>query len=109
MGLLYLSQNMTKPFVKFSFTDNTAAKNPVSIAGAMVKFNMIMIGGSTLKIKDGVVVIDSATGGTCHYEWVAGDLDTPGSYHGWAVITFSDGYKQTTNLMGFDVIPAPTT
>jgi len=85
----------------------------VDVTGATIKFKMKMRepvrgrGGLTrlvgLKV-DGVGAIVNGTGGIVNYQWVAGDLDTPGTYDAEWEITFGSGIIETFPRPGFIVV-----
>lgn len=90
-----VKQNDTK--TKFFFNViNRSTKAAVPLTGCSAKFQMKIFGGTALKI-DSAMVINDEPNGQCNYQFVAGDLDTPGSYNAEIEITFADTTKLRTS------------
>jgi hypothetical protein len=88
----YLKQNDTSPTLDAILTD--ANGDPVDVTNATVRFHMMQIGATTLKIDAAASVIDGAAGHV-RYALREGDTDTPGSYKAEYEVTFLDGSIET--------------
>ena len=67
----------------------------VDLAGASVKFQMRLVGSTTLKVDTAATIVTPAAG-TVRYDWAALDVNTPGFYVGWWHFTLSGGNLQDT-------------
>lgn len=65
------------------------------LTGSSVKFQMRLRGSSTLKV-DAAAVIVTAASGTVRYDWASADVDTPGEYEGWWLVTLPSTKTQST-------------
>ena len=88
----YLKQNDTSPALDAILTD--ANGDPVDVTDSTVRFHMMQIGATTLKIDAVASVIDGPTGHV-RYALQNGDTDTPGSYKAEYQVTFPDGSTET--------------
>lgn len=88
----YLKQNDTSPTLDAILTD--ANGTVVDVTGASVRFHMLKIGATTLKIDAAASVIDGAAGHV-RYTLQSGDTDTPGTYKAEYEVTFTDGSIET--------------
>lgn len=74
--------------IKLCFTvRNKVAGTVFNLGGYTIKFYMWLPSATTPKIDTGTVDVDVAADGTCHYDVVLGDFDTPGSYNWELVLT----------------------
>lgn len=64
----------------WNFTLKDENGSAVDLTGATVTLSMRLRGSTTNKIDGGSVTVVSASGGTCKYDPIAGDVDTPGQY-----------------------------
>lgn len=88
----YLKQNDTSPTLDAILTD--ANGTVVDVTDATVRFHMLKIGATTLKIDAAASVIDGAAGHV-RYALQNGDTDTPGTYKAEYQVTFPDGSIET--------------
>ena len=88
----YLKQNDTSPTLDAILTD--ANGTVVDVTNAIVRFHMLKIGATTLKIDAAASVIDGAAGHV-RYALQNGDTDTPGTYKAEYQVTCPDGSIET--------------
>lgn len=88
----YLKQNDTSPTLDAILSD--AAGDPVNVIGATVRFRMVQVGDTALKIDAPARVVDGGAGHV-RYTLQAGDTDTPGRYKAEFEVTFLDGSVET--------------
>jgi hypothetical protein len=88
----YLKQNDTSPALDAILTDANGAV--VNVTGSSVRFHMLKIGASALKINAPASVIDGEAGHV-RYNLQVGDTDTPGTYKAEYQVTFPDGSIET--------------
>jgi hypothetical protein len=72
------------PSITENITDSDG--NPVDLSASTVQFRMRAVGSETLKV-DAAATITDAPGGLVRYDWAALDVDTPGFYLVWWVVT----------------------
>ncbi len=63
-----------------AFVVKDANGNVVNLTSSTVTFKMSRVGYTETKAS-GICTLDTPTVGTCHYTFVAGDLDTVGQYN----------------------------
>src|SRR3954470_4987090 len=81
----------------------STAGSPVSLTGATVSFIMRPAAGGPPKV-NAAATVDSAPGGTVHYDWLLVDTSTVGLYYGEWQVTFSSGKQQTFPTIGYHTI-----
>jgi len=67
----------------------------VDLTGSTVKFQMRLVGSTTLKVDTAATVVTPAAG-TVRYDWAALDVNTSGYYTGWWHVTLPGGNFQDT-------------
>lgn len=90
--IAYLKQNDTSPTLDAILTD--ANGTVVDVTGASVRFHMLKIGATALKIDAAATVVDG-TAGHVRYTLQSGDTDTPGTFKAEYQVTFIDGSIET--------------
>ena len=101
MADFYIKQNDLLPTLEAILQDIKG--NPVDLGPASgIVFHLREENGSTLKIKDGVVVVDAnpATGKVT-YSWINTDTDTNGIFLGEFEVTWAGAKKQTFPSRGY--------
>jgi hypothetical protein len=88
----YLKQNDTSPALDAILTDANGAA--VNVTGSSVRFHMLKIGETALKVNGPASVIDGEAGHV-RYALQVGDTDTPGTYKAEYQVTFPDGSIET--------------
>lgn len=71
--------------LNFTLQDNAGAA--IDLSGATLALKVQLIGATTVKFT-GVMAIDVAASGTCHYTVAATDFDVEGRYYAEIVITY---------------------
>ena len=72
-----------------SITGTLTNISEADLTAATVRFQMRLTTEYRYTV-DGVATLVSAAAGTVRYDWVAGDLDTPGDYVSRWLVTFAD-------------------
>lgn len=63
---------------------------PVNLTGCTLVFIMRKVGATTNKVTSPATITAAATG-EVKYDWITGDLDTPGDYEAEFEVTFPTG------------------
>lgn len=95
----YIKEGNRSPSIEIICKDEDQNVIPLTAATSAV-FKMTNPGGS-IEVT-GTAVIADVPGGKLRYDWVAGDVDTPGDYNGEFIVTWNDG--KTTSFPNFRYI-----
>lgn len=84
-----------------------ATGTPINLTGSTVAFRMISQSDKSVKVNNAAANLDDAPNGKVSYTWQATDLNTPGLYFGWWIVTTGgktehfpgDGEKMTVKVV----------
>lgn len=80
--------------ITFAIKDEDGAA--VSLVGYSGKFFMRRQGAAANKVNGTAITVTSAASGYCEYRWIAGDVDTAGSYDCEVELTDASSKLATT-------------
>ncbi len=97
----------TGPPYRFQILESDGA-TPVSLVDAMVRIRFAPTGQEALWEHE--CMIDIASEGKAHYDWLAGDLEKSGSYEIMVIVEYASGMIRHSEPFPFEIgraIPAP--
>jgi len=90
-NIIHYTNNRSPSLLDTITSDGVA----VDLTGSTVKFQMRLVGSTTLKVDTAATVVTPAAG-TVRYDWALVDVNTSGYYTGWWHVTLPGGNVQDT-------------
>ena len=89
------SKTFTQDDRRTSIADTLTDANGtvIDLTGHTVAFRMVDAAAGTVKINSAAATVDAALLGNVSYAWGATDLDTPGTYYYWWIVTRTSDSK----------------